>query len=112
MFQDGSMTGTESRRRRLAFGGLAVAGAAAFLWFAAQYLVTAHGGTDQNGYLVGGRLLAEHGSMALRPVNPVTGVGDPFLFVGQMWVGVDLNGPEERYYPKYPMGLPALVAVA
>ena len=102
----------EPRTRRVAFFILALASAAAFLWINAQFLVPAHGGVDQNGYLVGGRYLAEHGSMALHPVNPLTGAADPFLFVGRMWVGIDLNTPGERYYPKYPLGLPALVALA
>ena len=37
---------------------------------------------------------------------------DPHQFVGRMWVGADLGTPQERYYPKYPIGLPALVATS
>ena len=29
-----------------------------------------------------------------------------------MWIGTDLGLPTERYYPKYPLGLPVLVAIA
>lgn len=89
----------------------AIALAAFFFWFSMQFLVPAHQGVDQNGYLVGGRMLAEHGTMAYRPVNINTGKVDPFLFVGRMWVGTGLGTPEETYYPKYPLGFPALVAV-
>lgn len=71
-----------------------------------QYWAPANQGVDQNGYLVGGRLLAEHGSMAIHAD------GDPYSFVARMWIGTDLGTPAERYYPKYPIGLPLLVAAA
>ncbi len=82
-----------------------LAGAAAL---AAAYWVPAHGGVDQNGYLAGGRVLVERGLEGLRPRNAVTGQYDPYQYVGRMWVGVDLGTPRERFYPKYPVGLPAI----
>jgi len=86
--------------------------AAVYLAVNAMLYMPAHRGVDQNGYLVGGKMLARHGSMAYRTIDPVTQEHDPFLFVGRMWVGYDLNGENERYYPKYPAGLPALYALA
>ncbi|WP_428936747.1 hypothetical protein [Fontivita pretiosa] len=78
------------------------------------YWVPAHPGVDQNGYLVGGRMLAENLTMRLIPTRPGTASTefDPHQFVGRMWVGADFGTPQERYYPKYPIGLPALVAAA
>ncbi len=69
------------------------------------FLVPAHGGVDQNGYLYGGRVLLEHGAAGLQ-------THDPYQFVGRMWVGFDLGGDAERYYPKYPIGLPVLFGLA
>lgn len=60
-----------------------------------------HPGVDQNGYLVGGRLLAETGRYGFVPP-------DPFYFVGGMW---NLGPDGQTYHPKYPLGLPALYAV-
>lgn len=81
-----------------------------FLFCNAFLFVPAHPGVDQNAYLVGGKLLAQNGSLAYRTENPATGEQDPFQFIGQMWVGYDLNTAEQRYYPKYPIGLPVMVA--
>ena len=69
-----------------------------------------HGGVDQNGYMVGGKQLATTGSMALRPHRVDTGQIDPLQFVSSMWVGLDLGSDEERYLPKYPVGLPLIYA--
>lgn len=84
-------------------------------FFIAQwcYFVPAHSGTDQNGYLVGGRLFAEYLSMEYRPVLPgARNEFDPHQFVGRMWVGAELSTTRERYFPKYPLGYPFLVAIA
>ncbi len=89
---------------------LAIALTATFLLCTTLIFVPAHQGPDQNGYLVGGKLLAQNGSMAYRTDNTNTGEPDPFLFVGHMWVGFDLDSAEQRYYPKYPIGLPLMVA--
>ena len=58
-------------------------------------------GIDENAYLVGGKMLAQHGTPALRPTSP-------FAFVGPMWI-LTANG---AYSPKYPVGVPLLNAVA
>src|SRR5689334_9886557 len=63
----------------------------AFVVFTHAYWVPAHGGTDQNAYLVAGRMLAQHGSPQLRST-------DPDGFVGRMWVLT----PRGQYFPKYP----------
>ena len=89
---------------------LAIALSAIFLLLNGLMFVPAHQGFDQNGYLVGGKLLAQNGSMAYRTVNINTGEQDPLLYVGNMWVGFDFDTAEQRYYPKYPIGLPAIVA--
>lgn len=86
--------------------------AGAYLWTMLQFLIPAHGGVDQNGYLLGGRNLAQQHDMVFWPAHPVTGQPDIFRFVGRMWIGADLGTPEERYYPKYPIGYPALIAAA
>ena len=65
------------------------------------FWVPAHPGTDQNGYLVGGKLLAKTFSTGFRPANE-------FSFVGRMWVQV----ADGRCFPKYPIGLSVLDAIA
>lgn len=82
-----------------------------FLWSFNTYFVPAHPGVDQNGYLVGARQLALHGTMKQHPTLP-GGAFDPHQFVGRMWIGADLGKPGERYYPKYPVGLPLIYALA
>lgn len=81
-----------------------VAMLAVFFLYHAAFNVPAHPGVDQNGYLVGGKVLARHGTAGLT-------LDDPFQFVGRMWIGADLGTPDERYYPKYPPGLPLAVAL-
>lgn len=71
------------------------------LWASHAYWVPANARADQNGYLVGGRLLAEHLSSGYQPA-------DPFAFVGRMWI-LARNG---QLFPKYPVGLSALFAIA
>jgi hypothetical protein len=77
-----------------------------------SYWVPANGGVDQNGYMVGGKQFAERLSTRFDPINPVTKEIDPFMFVGMMWIGVDFGTPNERYYPKYPIGMPVHIAIA
>ncbi len=93
-----------------ACGILACAFILLFFFYHASLLVPAHPGTDQNGYICGGKMLYEHGSMAYSPININSNKLDPFLFVGRMWVGTELGTGSEKYYPKYPVGLPALYA--
>src|SRR4051812_1589430 len=57
----------------------------------------ADAGVDQNAYLVGGRMIAEHGS-------PRLVIASPFQYTGAMFVRTDAG----NYYPKYPIGLPLL----
>ncbi len=101
----------ESRRRRWVYLALALLLTLGYLAALDAYWTPAHGGVDQNGYLVGGKQLAKHGSMALVPRDGAGNL-DPYQFVGRMWIGADLGTPDERYYPKYPIGLPLLYAGA
>ena len=71
---------------------LLVLGILAGFWlFTQQFWVPAHPGTDQNGYLVGGKMFASHFSRAMTS-------DDPYAFVGRMWIVTD----DGRYFPKYP----------
>ena len=79
---------------------VAVCLAAAYFGFVLQYWAPAHNGVDQNGYLVGGKMLARTGSTGYKPA-------DPLGFVGGMWVRNDQTGIN---YPKYPVGLPLIYA--
>jgi 4-amino-4-deoxy-L-arabinose transferase-like glycosyltransferase len=98
--------------KRYVYGLIALLLAAAFFYTAMCYWVPAHGGTDQNGYLVGGKMIAQTLTMRQSPQRPGSNaVFDPHQFIGRMWVGADLGTADERYYPKYPIGLPALYAV-
>lgn len=91
----------ETRRVRFAFTALAVAVIAMFVVATHAFWVPAHPGDDQNAYLVSGKLLAGH-------FPPGLAVADPYSLVGRMWVAA----PDGRYYSKYPLGMPALVALA
>jgi hypothetical protein len=100
------------RRFYVTLAALCVLG---FLYVNRVYWVPAHPGVDQNGYLVGGRMFAENLTMRLRPTTPSAASSarfDPHQFVGRMWVGADLGTSHERYYPKYPIGYPLLLAIA
>lgn len=69
-----------------------------------SYWAPAHSGINQNGYLVGGKLLAESGTMGYKP-------REPYAYLGWMWNLVDVkngNSTDIWYYPKYPIGTPAL----
>ena len=79
---------------RRVYAAIAVAIVLAFFVAAGFYWVPAHPGTDQNGYLVGGKLFARTGSTGFRP-------DDPYSFVGRMWV----QTADGRCFPKYPLGL-------
>lgn len=104
--------GAERPWERWWYGLLAMLVVAGFAFTHSAYWVPAHPGVDQNGYLVGGKMLSEHLSMRLQPTRPGSRAFDPHQFVGRMWVGADLGTDLERYYPKYPIGLPALYTVA
>ena len=112
---------------------------AGFAFAAFSFWVPAHGGVDQNGYLYGGKLIAQNLTMRAVPTRPTPGATeiDPQGFVARMWVGFDLDkipvpaaapvaaakakeaatetpkpddGGVPRFYPKYPAGLPLLYA--
>jgi hypothetical protein len=101
----------EGRAKRVAFDVIAaVVVVGFFLWMSAYY-VPAHSGVDQNGYLVGAKQLAATLTMKQAPEAPGhAGQFDPHQFVARMWVGADYNTSEERFYPKYPIGLPLIYA--
>lgn len=92
----------EPRWARWTFAILAVALTVGYFLYTFQFWVPAHGGVDQNGYLLGAKNLLAHGTMKVAP-------DDPYVFIGRMWVTGHVPG---TYYPKYPIGLPAIYAVA
>jgi hypothetical protein len=101
----------ETTFKRLIFSGLAICLAIGYGVVLFHYWTPSHPGVDQNGYLVGGKMFAQTLSMAQKPVR----IGhpqefDPHQFVGDMWVS-GKNDPQ-TFYPKYPLGLPFLYAVA
>ena len=82
-------------------------GVCAAVWVAAFFALVvfafwapADGGVDQNAYLVGGRMIAEHGT-------PRYDLPNPFAYSGAMFI----RTASGAYYPKYPIGLPLLYAV-
>jgi hypothetical protein len=89
----------ESWRVQIIYLAFAIAVAGGFFFTTHSFWVPAHPGADQNGYLVGGKLLAEGKFGGLAP-------SDPYQFVGSMWVAT----AHGTYYPKYPIGLPAVYA--
>ncbi len=93
-------------------------GGVVFTWFA-----PADAGVDQNAYLVGGRLLAEHFSMKYVLPNPYAYAGEMFVRLTPPTVPDETPGPNGKpipkatkpnpdsvYIPKYPFGLPLLYA--
>ena len=74
---------------------------ACFVYATHSFWAPAHPGVDHNGYLVGGKMLAQRFSPGMKP-------NEPYAFVGWMWV----RTPDGWYYPKYPVGLPLLNAAA
>jgi 4-amino-4-deoxy-L-arabinose transferase-like glycosyltransferase len=92
-------TAPESPRVRWIFVALAVTVAAAAFLFTYWFWVPADPNVDENAYLVGGRMLALHGSPGFTPP-------DPYSLVGKMWIVTR----EGMVYPKYPLGVSLLVA--
>jgi hypothetical protein len=69
-----------------------------------RYWAPADGGVDQNAYLLGGRMIAEHFSTRYTLPNP-------YAYVGGMMIRTSkIDVPLGDYYPKYPLGLPLLYA--
>ena len=106
-----SLAAPESAGKKWTFVLVALAITGLFFVAVMTYWVPVHGGVDQNGYLFGGRQLAQTGTMKFAPADPLTKQFDPHQFVGRMWVGTDYGKPTERFYPKYPIGLPLVYAV-
>ncbi len=94
---------SESRRDRWIWICIMLAVAAMYAFTLFSLWAPADGGVDQNAYLLGGRQLAVTGKTT-RFIPP-----SPYGYVGRMNI-VPKDGP--GYYPKYPVGLPLLFAVA
>ncbi|HEX8322761.1 MAG TPA: glycosyltransferase family 39 protein [Tepidisphaeraceae bacterium] len=96
--------------RRTGLVAAFVLAVAFFIWTQA-YFEPVHVGTDQNGYLVGGKQF----SRTLLPRQWPTILGtptqfDPHAFVSNMWVA-GANDKAASFDPKYPIGLPLLYAL-
>ncbi len=100
----------EKRPRRYLVYPLLVAIIALYGYWQFSFFVPAYtgsnqagSGTNQDGYLVTARLIAEEGHLGLVPK-------DAYEFVGQMMVMTP--PPHPRFYAKYPFGYPLLAALA
>lgn len=91
----------ESKFRICVFGLAALAVAVGYFFTLHAYWAPAHGGVDQNGYLVGGKMIVDHLSTGQWP-------SDVYSYVSAMWIGTKWG----VFYPKYPVGLPILYAIA
>lgn len=98
----------ESAFKRTLFLFVALAVAGLHVAFTHHYWAPAHWGNNQNAYLSAGKLLATTGTTGFLPSSP-------FEFVGWMWNMADETATDRVggwYYPKYPIGVPLLNAVA
>ncbi len=89
------------------YSGLAVLAVVAALYAVMTFTfwAPADGGVDQNAYLLGGRMIAQHGT-------PKYTLPNPYAYVGGMVIRTSkLEVPRGDYYPKYPFGLPLLYAM-
>jgi hypothetical protein len=93
----------ESAAKQRIFFVMGIVVAIGFFLLCMAFFAPAPGqpGVDENAYLVGGKNLAQTFSPGIHPSNP-------FAYVGPMWVR-SLDG---SYYPKYPVGVPLLNAIA
>jgi len=96
---------TESTRARRIWLGIAATVVCVYAVFTLKYWAPADGGVDQNAYLLGGRMIAEHFTTRYTLPNPYAYVG------GMMMRTSAANVPGGDYYPKYPLGLPLLYAM-
>ncbi len=78
---------------------VAITVCALYLGMLLQFWAPAHPGVDQNGYLAGGRAFSKSLTTAYNPP-------DDFSWVARMYVRAESG----TNYPKYPLGLPILVA--
>ena len=72
-----------------------------FVVMLAGFFVPTYEGTDENGYMLTGKRLAAKSDVAKR-------TSDPYEFISGNWV----EAQPGIYYAKYPVGYPALVALA
>lgn len=127
----GDLVEPETAWKRLLFLAMALAITIGYFFMLASYWAPAPGrpGIDENGYLVGGKNFAAHGTTGFKPT-------DNYQFVGAMWVrtkdewrepsiklpwGLELpaflkhkltvHTKEGWYYPKYPLGTSMLDAI-
>jgi 4-amino-4-deoxy-L-arabinose transferase-like glycosyltransferase len=112
--------------KRSLYLGIALAVTCGYFFTLYSYWAPAPGrpGIDENGYLVGGRNFALHGTTGFKP-------SDNYQFVGAMWVRTEpgevhpgftkpaflnrwltVKTKEGWYYPKYPAGTSVLNAIA
>src|SRR5438128_1908289 len=96
-----SNSASETTRKRMICLLIALAFTAGYCFFLFSFLAPAPGrfGVDENAYLVGGRMIAQHGTTGFKP-------SDDYQFIGAMW----LRTPNGWYYPKYPFGTSLLYA--
>jgi 4-amino-4-deoxy-L-arabinose transferase-like glycosyltransferase len=95
----------ESMSVRWIWLGIAAVVISIYGWRTLHYWAPADGGVDQNAYLLGGRMMAEHFSTRYTLPNPYAYVG------GMMMRSSPYDVPGGDYYPKYPLGLPLLYAM-
>ncbi len=93
----------EPRWKRRLFLFIAIVLVGGLWFFLNSFLAPAPGrpGIDENAYLVGGRMIAQHGSTGFKP-------SDDYQYVGAMWI----RAKSGWYYPKYPYGSSLLNAFA
>jgi Dolichyl-phosphate-mannose-protein mannosyltransferase len=99
----------EKKSYRRLWLGVAIVIFAMYAFTVFRFWAPADEGVDQNAYLVGGRLLAEHFSMKYTLPNPYAYTGGMFVrMTPALKDGV--TNPDGVYFPKYPFGLPFLYA--
>jgi hypothetical protein len=93
----------EHPRERRSYQRVAFLVAAAYLGLVLVGFVPSLGnpGVDEDAYLGGGKNIARHLTLGVRP-------GTPFEFMGPMW----LRTADGWFYPKYPLGVSVLHALA
>ena len=89
---------SETKTDAWLYGTLALICIAAFFFAIHQYWTPASPGTDQNGYLVGGKNFSHTFSTGFVPQTTQE-------FVGREWI--EARG---KYFPKYPLGLSVVYA--
>ncbi len=101
----------ENRAKRWIYVFLAILISVAYFCVVLNFWTPAHQGVDQNGYLVGGKMFAQTLSMEQAPTQiGKPNLFDPHQFIANMWVSAS-NNPQ-HFYPKYPLGLPLIYAIA